>query len=88
MKVQDYFESEANWLQRKFMLIDENGEYGACCLLGAIRLCYSANEQDRVVRQAKEYIKTRYDQEILIVWNDLSTTTFKDVKELVETLDI
>lgn len=94
MKIKELLKDESNWTQDKFAR-DENGmgvsadnSTAVCwCLTGAIYRCYHSDD-DRVVALVTDYIFETFNTYGIAHWNDLPTTTFSDIKQLIETLDI
>ena len=92
MKIKELLSDPSKWTQGKIARdssmneIHPNDPQAVCwCLIGAVRKCYPGhydyeNLCKRIVEQTKE--------EFLFNWNDSPTTTFSDVKSLVEELDI
>lgn len=94
MKIKDLLTDECKWT-KGHAAIDKNGnetsptrESAVCwCLSGAIDKCYGSGNSDellRVVIKIIEKIQTNY----ILVWNDHKKRTFKDIKQLLEELDI
>ena len=97
MKMKDLFVDEPTWTQHVYAK-DINGvgipyennrfadEAVYYCLLGAIFRCYlTKSEQDIIIKRIIEFLNNGMP---IHVWNDQKGRTFKDIKDLVLTLDI
>lgn len=98
MKVRELFTDESKWTQHTRARdvngrgVDENSPDAVCwCLTGAISHCYNPRDtidsyvlESTIARKVEEALNGR----ILVVWNDNQDRTFKEVKALVERLDI
>lgn len=91
MKVKELFSDESKWTKGAYSR-DSRGEttdvldyeHAVCwCLRGAIDLCYCGDKRDEVRSKVRNYIRNEIEP-----WNDSFTTTFADVRKLVEELDI
>lgn len=98
MKVKDLLYCPEKWLKKSFAK-DENGrtccsssEAAACwCLTGAILKCYPTDTLEKynrycdIIDSVLEYIAPHTT---IAVYNDLDSTSFEDIRKLVETLNI
>ena len=90
MKIKELLSSPDKWCKKSYARKKDGSstfpfenDAVSFCLWGAIIRCYEINHQ--------QIIKEKIRQEIvrdIAVWNDDCETTFEDVKELVEKLDI
>lgn len=100
MKIRELFSDESKWTQNSYAR-DKNGDAtsyndsdAVCfCLAGALFLCYQDWEwkliQNRIDDELRRLLEEPATSEIsAIMWNDHYSTTFADVKALVERLDI
>lgn len=94
MKIKELFSNESKWCQRCYAR-DKNGlrayprsNKAVCwCLLGAIKKCYLENDFNTIKIMIKTKIKISSNDSVAL-WNDDPKRTFKEVKQLVEELDI
>lgn len=91
MKVKELFTDESKWCTGAFakdihLTTREPESDVACmwCLLGAVRKCYPTEEHGSIYRKIHEAIDIR--QHLIAEYND--SHEFKDIKKLVEELDI
>lgn len=91
MKLKDFFKSENNWYQGSWgpdehtmRFIEEGEEDLDClCLFGALRYCYNIEQQPKIFAKIEKTIGRD-----MVRWNDDPKTTFQDVQDLVNKLDI
>jgi hypothetical protein len=86
MKVQDLLTDESKWLQH--MAVDEGQT--AWCLVGAISHC---NHESAPYNAALERVRnvlrfSRLSIVDIVEWNDAPTTTFADIRRVIEQADI
>ena len=96
MKIRELLSDETKWC-KKALARDKNDEKidvdskHACkwCLYGAMCKCYNINEEFNDVRE-KIYNQLTKKRNMVTIsqWNDCCSTYFKDVKELIDELDI
>jgi hypothetical protein len=84
MKIKELYKDSRYWCQGRYVqpiIEDDKIEY-AHCFSNAICVCYEPNDRND--------IRNRVQNEVgdIIPWNDDSRTTFKDVQNLCEKLDI
>lgn len=91
MKVKDLLTYESNWVKGVYAKTAEGRNASYCdpdairfCLLGAINRCYPPLGKREVVNRVVDQLSGRAIAE----WNDDQSTTFTDVRNLVEKLDI
>lgn len=101
MKVREFLTDESKWTQDSLARDSEgNGlsksndpKATSWCLAGAIQYCYGT-DWPRTYSRVDDYIvgflsdQYEYEYDNLEDWNDAESTTFADVKALVEKLDI
>lgn len=99
MKVKEFLTSRYRWCKGR-MAIDSKGNkvnYNSphasrFCLVGAINKCYiDNNTKDVVFTKIEKYLNLPsrlYISGSIGKWNDKKKTTFKDVRKLIEDLDI
>ena len=83
MKVKDFL-TEKNWTKQVYVRVSSTGR--KYCLVGAIRFCYPEMNHD-IVQKVNDYLLIHY-KEYAVVWNDQPEREFKEVKELINILDI
>jgi len=96
MKVRDVFTTPATWIKGMYARDGEgNGirpqdpEAKCFCLQGAIRKCYDpAGDFSKEYMRVRDLVCTRLGGSDIPSWNDADERTFKQVKQLVEELDI
>ena len=91
MKVKDLLTDESKWVKGAYARTAEGRRAGSCesdavrfCLLGAITRCYPNAGFGEVLNRVVDQLPGRAIAE----WNDDQSTTFTDVRNLVEKLDI
>lgn len=97
MKVKELYSDASKWT-KEWYAKDANGDWTdtsseeACsfCLEGAMLKCYRYDEnleaiRDRVMEKIQE---NDPHMRAIAQWNDATSRTFQDVKDLVEALDI
>jgi len=98
MKIKDFYKSPKNWCQKRLspeidpninagvdLITETDREFNCLCLYGALLYCYGRNDG-----KISPFI-LQIEKEInfcLVAWNDDPKRKFKDVKNLVEKLDI
>lgn len=90
MKVYELLSDESIWTKRvEARTISDNpttyDSIKACkwCLLGALYKCYDARDVIKIEKLLTDYIFYP-----ITTWNDLPSTTYKDVIKLCKELDI
>ena len=82
--MQELFSSEKRWC--KFRAHDEYND--AYCLIGALYEVYRFSDNLlEIDNKIQDYIKEVYHENHISIFNDM-VATFKDIRKLVETLDI
>ncbi len=92
MKIQDLLTSESTWTQGVNARdidgneVDEYNSNAVCwCLSAAIEICYFGSDK---FYEFREQIAKDLKVEFIHLWNDEEKRTFKDVRNLIEELDI
>lgn len=89
MKLKEFFSDESKWCRghyAKYVGNNPCNEVVSCCLVGAIYNCYEYPKQQEV----RNWVLSRlgfYSTGEILIWND-EKATFKDIKKLVNDLDI
>lgn len=91
MKIREFLTDENKWCKAHLAInIDGNGvnenDFDACkwCLIGAAYHCYGEEKVNEIIGKIQAHLKLSRAE--IPTYNDKSE--FKDIKELVETLDI
>lgn len=89
MKVKDYYSDKSKWTRGVTFRDSEGSACGmneatCACLSGAIDICYRNIEYDLIWEKICRHLNII----CLTSWNDDPQRTFKEVKQLVEELDI
>lgn len=98
MKVKDLLYSPTKWLKNSFAK-DENGkvchstdDQAACwCVMGAIIRCYPTKNPDDYNRYCDildSILEEIAPHTTISVWNDMDTTSFEDMRKVIEKLNI
>jgi len=93
MKIRDLLTDESKWAKGDYAF-DEKGEFvhpeskyaRSFCLLGAAKKIYTTDRAlSRIKRKINKYVGP---DSSAIIFNDDPSTTFADIRKLVEELDI
>lgn len=100
MKIKEFL-TESNWTKGSYFLNDDKDYLvkkenwtpenynGKCCLIGAIDLCYNNyTERLEVETKISQEIINRCNYHGITRFNDDSRTTFSDIKEIVNKLNV
>ncbi len=83
-KVKYLLRSHYNWMKGNY-----NNRHGRYCLLGAIERCYSTYEKEMEVQdKIMSYLVDHYDYGSIEDFNDDPRTTFKDVRRVIEKVNV
>jgi hypothetical protein len=87
MKVKDILKTEDDWVKGHYRQLRMDGKW-RFCLMGAMKHCYSDDAFIILIREVQDYLEEHYHTRGPAVWNDHPEREFKEVKELVNVLDI
>ena len=94
MKIKELYDSEDKWTKGSRarrsdgVSVDELNPYAASwCLYGAITKCYDKLEVSKITCIIYKYIKEKFNEDAITIFNDY-VAKFKDIKKMVEILDI
>lgn len=102
VKVKDLLDSSNKWTKNHYARdiyghsVSQFSNYATCfCLDGAMQKCYGTKkEYIDISKKVLNYLHTTnkihepLTHQKIFQWNDKAQTTFKDIKELVQILDI
>lgn len=95
MKIKELFSDESKWTQGRYAR-DKDGiktniknDNASCwCLVGAVFKCYIYHNADKAIQKLEKKFGKSKSYKNIVQWNDHPKRTFKQVKTLVNKLDI
>ena len=98
MKIRELLCDESKWTKGEFARISKGGDRCAptspnatCfCLSGAIIRCYDGPQEQQSIQyiRIREHISKWFGYDSVAGWNDLPSTTFTDIRKIIEELDV
>ena len=85
MKVKNFLTNPNKWMKGEF-----HNQCGRYCLVGAINKCYGNNykKHGEIMSKVRSYLVNNNLSFSIVAFNDNKHTKFKDIKKLINKLDI
>ena len=95
MKIQELLKNETCWTKRVDARNKEEYPVSAFnryavkwCLIGALNKCYSGQERFEMLNKLEKVLFSLHCDMSLSSFNDASSTTFKQIREVIEKADV